>query len=80
MRKLSAIIASIGALNWGLIAFFNFNLVSFLFGIDTVLTTLTYAVVGVAGLITLTMAIADASAGKTEMRRDSRYNNRPVTT
>ena len=40
----------IGAINWGLIGFFNFNLVSFLFGQATWLSRVIYAIVGLCGL------------------------------
>ena len=44
------IIAIIGAINWGLIGFFNFDLVAFLFGNMTWLSRIIYAAVGIAGL------------------------------
>ena len=40
----------IGAINWGLIGFFDFNLVSALFGEGTVFTRLVYDLVGICGL------------------------------
>lgn len=40
----------VGAINWGLIGFFRFDLVSFLFGDMTLLSRLIYAIVGIAGL------------------------------
>ncbi len=43
-------IAIIGAINWGLIGFFKFDLVAFLFGNFTVLSRIIYAVVGICGL------------------------------
>ena len=43
-------IAIIGAINWGLIGFFKFDLVAFLFGNLTVLSRIIYAVVGICGL------------------------------
>ena len=43
-------IAIIGAINWGLIGFFKFDLVAFLFGNLTVLSRIIYAVVGLCGL------------------------------
>lgn len=43
-------IAIIGAINWGLIGFFRFDLVAFLFGDLTVLSRIIYAVVGICGL------------------------------
>lgn len=44
----------IGAVNWGLIGFFDFNLVSFLFGSMTWLSRIVYALVGLSGLYMLT--------------------------
>ena len=43
-------IVIIGAINWGLIGFFGFNLVTFLFGEMTLLSRIVYAVVGLCGL------------------------------
>ena len=47
-------IAIVGAINWGLIGFFNFNLVSFLFGEMTLLSRIVYALVGLCGLYLIT--------------------------
>lgn len=43
-------IVLIGAINWGLIGFFDFDLVSTLFGQMSMLTRIIYAVVGIGGL------------------------------
>lgn len=43
------VLAIIGALNWGLIGLFGFNLVTALFGLGA-LTRLVYLVVGLAGV------------------------------
>lgn len=48
-------IAIIGAVNWGLIGFFRFDLVAFLFGSMTLLSRIIYAVVGICGLYLLTL-------------------------
>lgn len=40
----------IGAINWGLIGFFDFNLISFLFGSMSWLSRIIYALVGLCGL------------------------------
>ena len=40
----------IGAINWGLIGFFQFDLVAFLFGNMSWLSRIIYALVGIAGL------------------------------
>lgn len=51
---IALVLVIIGALNWGLIGAFNFNLVSFLFGTGTVLSRIVYGLVGIAGLWSLT--------------------------
>lgn len=48
-------IAIIGAINWGLIGFFRFNLVAFLFGESNLISRIIYAVVGLAGLYLISM-------------------------
>ena len=43
-------IAIIGAINWGLIGFFRFDLVAFLFGDMSWLSRIVYGLVGLCGL------------------------------
>ena len=40
----------IGAINWGLIGFFRFDLVEFLFGDMSWLSRIVYSLVGISGL------------------------------
>ncbi len=40
----------IGAINWGLIGLFRFNLVSFLFGDMSWISRIVYGIVGIGGL------------------------------
>lgn len=47
-------IAVIGALNWGLIGLFGFDLVAMLFGEMTILSRIVYVLVGISGLWLLT--------------------------
>jgi hypothetical protein len=47
---LAAVFVLVGALNWGLIGLFQFNLVATIFGDATPLTRLIYVLVGMAGL------------------------------
>ena len=47
-------IALIGAVNWGLVGFFNFNLVSWIFGTASWVTRIIYALVGLCGLYLIT--------------------------
>jgi uncharacterized membrane protein YuzA (DUF378 family) len=56
--KAVLLIATIGAINWGLIGFFNWNLVDAIFGggareMTSVASRVVYAIVGLAGLIGL---------------------------
>ncbi len=46
-------IVLIGATNWGLVGFFNFDLVAFLFGEMTTVTRIIYAAVGISAIISL---------------------------
>lgn len=48
-------IAIIGAVNWGLIGFFRFDLVAFLFGDMTLLSRIVYGIVGICGLYLISM-------------------------
>lgn len=43
-------IAIVGAVNWGLIGFFDFNLVATIFGSMSWISRIVYALVGICGL------------------------------
>ncbi len=45
----------IGAINWGLIGFFKFDLVAFLFGQLTWISRIIYAIIGLCGLYTISL-------------------------
>jgi uncharacterized protein len=65
----------IGAINWGLVGFFNWNLVDAIFGGATAMDTsagsrVIYAIVGLAGLTLAALAI---------YQRDEATAGRPVT-
>lgn len=48
---LALILAVVGALNWGLVGLFDFNLVAGIFGEGALLSRLIYVLVGLAGLV-----------------------------
>lgn len=54
---ISGALVVIGAINWGLIGFFDFNLVTYLLGSWPLVETIVYDVVGVAGVIMLIGAL-----------------------
>ena len=49
------VITVIGALNWGLIGLFRFNLVSFLFGDMSWISRIVYILAGICGLYLLSL-------------------------
>lgn len=57
-------IAIIGAINWGLIGFFSFDLVAFIFGNMTWLSRIIYALVGLSGLYLITFYLYVTSASR----------------
>lgn len=50
MDYIALTIAIVGAVNWGLVGFLDFNLVSFLFGSMSWISRIVYALVGICGL------------------------------
>ncbi|MCR5265974.1 MAG: DUF378 domain-containing protein [Cyanobacteria bacterium RUI128] len=55
--KLTALILTvIGALNWGLVGIFHYDLVASLLGDTSLLTRLVYTLVGISGIFLIFMA------------------------
>ena len=48
--KIALVLIIVGALNWGLIGIFNFDLVAAIFGDMSILSRIVYSLVGVSGL------------------------------
>ena len=48
--KIALVLIIIGAINWGLIGFFKFDLVATIFGDMSVVSRIVYALVGISGL------------------------------
>lgn len=59
LQKIALIFTIIGAVNWGLIGIFDFNLVAFLFGDGTLLSRIIYTLVGITGLINIGIFFED---------------------
>ena len=53
--KIALVLIIIGALNWGLIALFNFDLVAALFGTMSLLSRIIYSLVGLSGIISIAL-------------------------
>jgi len=55
LRFLAILLIIVGALNWGLVGFFQYNLVSDLFGGEaSMISRIIFGLVGLAGLFSLT--------------------------
>jgi len=60
MDRLSLLLAIVGAVNWGLIGLFQFDLVAFLFGGQgAVISRIIYGLIGAAGLWCVTLLFRD---------------------
>lgn len=59
LKKIALFLVIIGAINWGLIGLFDFNLVDTLFGIDSILSKIVYILVGLSGIISITILFDD---------------------
>ncbi len=74
LGKALIVIAIIGAINWGLIGFFNWNLVDAIFGGGSAEETsagsrVIYALVGIAGLVALFLLPKLRAVGTTPYAR-----------
>ena len=47
---IALVLVIIGAINWGLIGLFNFNLVDAIFGTMSIISRIIYTLVGISGL------------------------------
>lgn len=59
LDTIALILVIIGGINWGLIGFFQFNLVGSLFGPFSILTRVIYALVGIASLYSISFFMKD---------------------
>jgi len=64
LQKIALVITIIGAINWGLIGIFDYNLVSSLFGANSAFTKVIYTLVGIAGLINIGLLFMDIEEHK----------------
>ena len=53
LQKVCLVLTIIGAVVWGLIGIFDFNLVSYIFGEGSMLSRIIYTLVGITGLINI---------------------------
>lgn len=59
LQKICLFLTIVGAITWGLIGLFDFNLVEFIFGQNTVFARIIYSLVGIAGIINIGLLVQD---------------------
>ena len=59
LKIITYILVLIGAINWGLVGFFNINLVAMIFGDMTVLSRIVYALVRISAIIYAILSYKD---------------------
>lgn len=57
LQKIALVFTIIGAIVWGLIGLFDFNLVEFIFGQASALSRIIYTIVGICGLINIGLLV-----------------------
>ena len=73
MDRLSLLLVIVGAVNWGLVGLFQFDLVAFLFGGQaSLISRVLYTVIGAAGVGSISMLFTsrEARTENREMRID----------
>lgn len=53
LQKVCLVITIIGAVIWGIIGIFNYNIIDALFGAGSMLSRIIYTLVGITGLINI---------------------------
>ena len=59
IQKLALVLVIIGAINWGLVGLFDFNLVDTLFGVGSIISKIIYILVGISGIIDISLLFND---------------------
>ena len=55
IQKIALVLTIVGAINWGLVGIFNFDLVENLFGELSVVSRIIYIIIAVAGLFNIAL-------------------------
>lgn len=61
LKLIAYIFVIVGALNWGLIGFFDFDLVALIFGEMTLMSKIIYDIVGLSAVVYLLLSYRDLS-------------------
>lgn len=75
LQRIALVLVIIGAINWGLIGFFQFDLVAAIFGgQSSLLSRLVYGLVGISGLACLGLLFSPMSQEDQNVGRDRQGN------
>ncbi|MCB5239130.1 DUF378 domain-containing protein [Niallia alba] len=74
LQKIALILMIIGAINWGLIGLFQFDLVAAIFGGQHAgLARIIYSIVGIAGLLSISLLFPSKSLSKNSTKERTVY-------
>jgi uncharacterized membrane protein YuzA (DUF378 family) len=59
IQKIALFLTIVGALNWGSVGLFNYNIVDALFGNTSFIAMLIYILIGIAGIINIMLLFVD---------------------
>lgn len=74
LQKTALVLVFIGALNWGLVGIFSFDLVAFMFGSLSLLTRAVYIIVCLAGFYSLSLFGIEREHHEIEDEDMEKYN------
>ncbi|WP_080846350.1 DUF378 domain-containing protein [Cytobacillus gottheilii] len=67
LQKIALVLVIIGAVNWGLVGFFQFDLVATIFGgQEEIASRIVYGLVGIAGLVSIGLLFKPVTVEETD--------------
>lgn len=66
LQKTALILTIVGAINWGFVGIFDFNLVTSVFGIDSIITRIIYSLIALTGIINIGILFNEIREPKTK--------------
>ena len=77
LDKISLTLTIIGAINWGLIGLFQFDLVAWIFGGQSaIVSRIIYTIIALAGIWCISLLFKDRSEAVSVSGEDNQSNNR----
>ena len=76
ISRIALALLIVGGINWGLIGFFQFDLVASIFGgQDAILSRIVYSLVGISGLVCIALLFKPSEEMDTASDRPARFSN-----